>query len=53
MSKQTEWILYMLGFMTSKGWGFTKQAAEDFKRTFPDIPPDMVDLSTKEDKKET
>lgn len=44
MNRQS-WIIYMLGYMTSKGWRISRKDAEDFKAAFPEVPEDLIELS--------
>jgi len=42
----------MLGYMTSKGWRLSREDAEDFKATFPEVPEDLIELSVSEEAKD-
>ena len=47
---RTRWLVYMLGYMTSKGWKLTREAMDDFRDAFPEIPQEYIDLVLEEEK---
>jgi len=43
---RAEWLCYMLGYMVSKGWAIPKDDIDSFKKSFPEIPEDLIEKST-------
>ena len=47
---RTEWLCYMIGYMTSKGWELPKEDANNFKVAFPEIPQEYIDIVVEKEK---
>lgn len=48
-SDRTLWLVYMIGYMTSKGWKLSKEGIDDFKDAFPEIPQEYIDIVLEEE----
>jgi len=44
-----EWLCYMIGYMTSKGWKLPKEDANSFKVAFPEVPQEYIDIVTEKE----
>jgi transposase-like protein len=40
------WLHYIMGFLTAKGFKIRKVYVESFKKAFPEIPNELVDMVT-------
>jgi hypothetical protein len=46
MKKNREfWLAYMIGYMTSKGWKLPREDEDEFKKAFPELPQEYIDLA--------
>jgi len=43
-SNRTRWLMYMLGYMTAKGWSIPEENAGDFREAFPEIPDGYIKM---------
>lgn len=43
--ERAEWLLYMLGYMTSKGWRIRKEDVQSFKEASPEVPDEYIELA--------
>jgi len=50
MDRRRKWLVYMIGYMTSKGWELPREALDDFKNAFPEIPQEFIDIVLEEEK---
>ena len=46
------WLHYLMGYLTSKGFRLTRDYVKSFKKAFPEIPDDLIELIVEKDKSE-